>query len=164
MAAITFEYSSVELTKVEAVGHALLKPNEMHGRLRMCRFTFDTGSGAVSDGENIKLCVLPKGARVLEIFIAFEAMGGSAAVDIGLAGKDGNGFIDDTKGSTVDDDDDLFAAAISVVSAGEAIVADTIAQNYGYETLKEVYLVATAETDDWAANKDFIGHVVYVLD
>lgn len=161
--AILVELYSDELTQVRAEGHELLKPNEMHGRVRMCRFSYTTpATVGVVDGQNIAMCILPKGARILEVFAAFEAMGGSAALDIGLMAKDGSGYIDED--DSVADDDDLLGAAISVVSAGETIAADTIAQNYGYEIGKECYLVFTAETGNWAAEKDIVGHVLYVLD
>ena len=156
------DYDGVEIAQVRAVGHAPIKPNEMYGRMRSTRFTFNTGAG-VTDGEAIVAAILPKGARVLRIFTAFEDMGGSAAVDVGLFGNDGSGYIS-ADNSTTADDDDLFAAALDISSAGEATIADTIAQNYGYELEKECALVLTAESDDWAADKDIIGHVEYVVD
>jgi len=163
--AITIDQYSQELTTVRAEGNSKLAPNVDGGRMRIKHFNHNTNDDGVSgdaDGQNIALCKIPKGARVLEVFLAFEAMGGSSVLDLGLAGTDGSGFIDEA--DTVADDDDLFAAALSVVSAGEAVVADTIAQNYAYETDKEVYLVATVETDAWDADKDLTGHVVYVVD
>ena len=163
MAAIPADDYSNELDQVRAPGHEPLKPNEEHGRVRFGRFTFETPeTTGTTDGTNIFVYRLPKGARVLEIFMAWEAMGTTAACDVGLAGADGSGYID--ADDSVADDDDLFAAAIDVSSAGENICADTIAQNYGYELGKECYLVLTAETANWAAEKDMIGHVLFVVD
>ena len=161
MAKLSTNFQSSQLAQVDAVGHALLKPNEMHGRVRFCFFQFATGAG-VTDGQNIEMCVLPEGARVIEIFLTFGAMGGTAAVDIGIFGRDGTGFTD--KDLSVADDDDFFAAALVISSAGEAVVADTVAQNYAFETLKEVSLVFTAETDNWAGSQNISGHVLYIVD
>ena len=165
MAAITAEYYGAEQTQVRAEGHAPIKPNELHGRQRIARFTLNTnthGASGIADGSNVFVAKLPKGARILIGKLKFEAMGGTAALDVGLAAADGSGFID--AAGTVADDDDLFGAAIDVSGAGEAVFADTIAQNYGYELEKECYLVLTAETDNWADDKDLIGHIEYVVD
>lgn len=160
--AITADLYSIELTQVRAVGNAPIAPNEMHGRMRMARFTFNTVLG-VTDGNNIAACIIPKGARILRIFLAWEAMGGTADLDVGLMGNDGSGYIS-ADNSTTADDDDMFAAALDIDGAGEDTVAATIAENYGYETEKECLLVLTAEAGNWAADKDIIGHVEYVVD
>jgi len=161
--AITIDLKGIEYTLATAVGHTPIAPNQMGGRVRMAYFTYTTpATTGVTDGQNIGMCVIPKGARVLGGKIIGEAMAGSAAVDIGLAGNDGSGYID--AAGSVEDDDDLFLAAGDVSSAFALTFADTIARNYGYETEKEVILVATAETDDWAAEKDVYGHVEYVVD
>jgi len=165
MAAITATYYSVELALVRAAGNEKLKPNQLQGRIRIARFSYETvETDGLADGETVFACKLPKGARVMGGVIKGEAMGGTAAVDIGAAGADGSGLIDDTVGATVADDDDLFLAAGDVSSAFNLTFADTIARNYGYETLKEIYLVLTAETAAWAAEKDLVGHVEYVVD
>lgn len=161
--AITADLYSSELTQVRAPGNAPIAPNEMHGRMRIARFTYETPvTTGVVDGQNIAACILPKGARVLRIFLAWEDMGTGVAVDVGLMGNDGSGFID--AANSVADDDALFAAAVDLATAGETTVADTIAENYGYETEKECLLVLTAETGDWDAEQDIIGHVEYVVD
>lgn len=163
MAAITADYYSDELTSVRAEGNAKLKPNELQGRVRMARFSFTTDDTlGLVDGENVFACVLPKGARVLGGVIKGEAMGGTADIDIGLAGADGNGYIDDD--NSVADDDDLFLAGGDVDAAFNLTFADTIARNYGYELAKECYLVVTAETGNWTTDKDVVGHVEYVVD
>lgn len=159
--AIELEYNSIEQAQHLAVGHDPIKPNELHGRVRYGRFTFNTGLG-VTDGENIGLLVLPKGARIVGGRVMWEAMGTSGALDLGLMGNDGSGYIN-TAGDSADDDD-KFLVAENISSAGQADFANTIALGCGYELEKECLLVATAETANWAADKDLIGYVLYVVD
>lgn len=157
------DYNSVEIAQVEGVGHDPLKPHEQHGRMRIVRFSFTTDASlGLVDGEKITACILPSGARIMEIYMVHGAMGGSGRVDIGVEGKDGSGFID--AAGSVADDDDLFGINISLVSAGELSAANTVALEYGYVTEKALYLTLTAETGNWTTSIPLEGHVVYVLD
>ena len=158
---MTPDILSNELTAVAGdQGHIGLKPNELHGRVRMARFSLNTGAGATVD-DTVGLCRLPKNARIIEIFAAFEAMGTSATVDLGLAGNDGS----DEIAAGVDDDFDMLASVVSVAAAGSSYAfANTIALGYGYELQKECLLVATVKGANWAADKELAGHVLYVTD
>jgi len=160
---ISIDLKGVEYTLATAVGHTPVAPNQMGGRVRMAYFTYTTpATTGVTDGQNIGVAVIPKGARILGGKLECEAMGTTAAVDIGLKGNDNTGYID--ADDSVADDDDLFLAAGDISSAASLTFADTIARNYGYETEKEVVLVLTAETANWAAEKDLYGHIEYVVD
>lgn len=160
MAQITIESRSVELAQVEPPNYAPLKSNQLGGRVRASSFTVNTGAG-LTDGDNIALTKIPRGARILGGEIAFGAMGGSATADIGIAAVDGSGEIDLVATS---DTDDFFATALDVSGAGEDMFATTIAQNWLYETVKEVFLVLTIEGASWAASQTFVGIVEYMVD
>jgi len=162
--AISIESRSSELTGVAptAQGNAKLQPNEQGGRIRMARFSYTVPAGNEADGNNIALCIVPNGARVLRVFVTFGAMGAGAQLDLGIMGRDLNGFYD--AAGTLADDDDLFGAGQDVSAAGELTLADTIAQGYGTELDKDCFLVATVENAAWAAASALIGHVEYVVD
>jgi hypothetical protein len=160
MAAITIDLKSNEVTKQTGTDFQPLKPNELHGRVRMARFSFNTGAGS-TEGENIALVRLPKGARVLRAYLTFEAMGAGATLDVGLMAVDGTGEIDDDATS---DSETFFATDLDVSAAGALTDDEVLETNYGYELQKECYVVGTVDGANWAADKDLIGHVEYVVD
>jgi len=162
VAAITFEDYSDQMDTVLAEGGGKLKPDEQHGRVRMTRFTFTVPTGDTADGSNIAVAILPKGARILGGLIKGEALGNSSTVDIGLAGRDGNGYYDDPAVNA--DSDEFFLAAGATNGAFNLTFAATIALGYGYLLTKECYLVITTETGAWDAGQDIVGHVEYVVD
>lgn len=160
--AITIEDYSDQLDTIIPEGNSKLKPNERHGRVRIARFTFTVPAGDLADGSNVAACILPTGARILGGVIKGEALGNSSTVDIGLMGRDLNGYYD--AAGSLADDDDAFLAAGSTNAAFNLTFADTIARNYGLELDKECYLVLTVESGDWDAGQDIVGHVEYVVD
>lgn len=156
-------------------GHKLLKPNELHGRVRVQYFEFNTTDDivtALAEDDVIILGKLPKGARILRGFAAFEAMGTDMIAKIGLKAVDGSGYLSEDNTTQADDakffTDSQSDDGIPVAAAGTDTFADTLADHYGYELEKECYLIATlgdtGGTDPWAANKNFNGHIEYVVD
>ena len=162
MAAITFEDYSDQIDTVLAEGNSKLKPCDQGGRVRMVYFTHTVPVGDQADGNNLAVAILPAGARLLGGAIHGEALGNGSTVDIGLAGKDANGYYDLLK--TLADDDDILLAAGSTANAFDLTFADTIARGYGYLLTKECYLVLTVETGKWDAGQDIVGHLEYVVD
>jgi hypothetical protein len=77
-------------------------------------------------------------------------MAGSSTLDLGLRAQDGSGFLD--VAGTVADDDDFFASAISVASAGYQTFQSQL--GFYYKTEKPVYLTAKLSGDVWAAGED----------
>jgi len=160
--AITITYKSEQVTEQEAVAFTPSDTNELAGRERIAYGEYDTpASTGVVDGLSIAAARLPAGARVIGIDIFTEAMGTGAQVDMGIAGLDGSGFYD--KDDTLADDDDLFAAAVAVATAGRK---QGLAQLAGVQlvTDKEVYITATAENANWDAEKTIAFVVTYVVD
>ena len=155
---------STELTAIRAEGNGKLKPNEFQGRVRIARFSYIVPVGGEADDNHIALCRLPNGARIMGGVFKTSDMGASSeAVDIGLRGLDGSGYIS-ADDSTDADDDDKFLAAGAVDDISNLAFAHTVALGYGYELEKDCHLVATVETDAWAAAGTVVGHVEYVLD
>lgn len=152
--------------------HDPLKPNEMHGRKRICWFEFNTtddlnGTDALAEADVLILAKIPAGARILGGYCTFEAMGTDQQADLGLQAVDGTGYLD-VAGTVADDPDFFTTAPIAVAAAGESDFGVLQEDNFGYVTEKEVYLTATlidaTSSDPWAADKDFQGIVNYVVD
>jgi hypothetical protein len=153
--------------------YAPLKTNVQGGRVRMAFFKVTLASQAA--GEDIVVAIVPKGARILggEI-VANGALANSAQVSVGLMGKDGTGYVDDSTatdrisytsatvtGPLTDSVACLKAAA--VLSTTLVPFAITMALGYGYEAQKELYL--TISTSVGTVGTEIVyGVLYYVVD
>jgi hypothetical protein len=134
-----------------------VQPNELGGRLRVAHFAYKTpAAGAPAVGEIVQLTRLPKGARVLAIFVQNEALSsaaGTAGADVGDAG-----------------DADRFVAAYDMDAAHSVFLTlrtDTVTPpvlGYGYETTAELTLTMTVTGEAFAVSKYIRGHVEYCVD
>lgn len=159
MAATVIDDYGDELTQNRPPLYAPLKPNEQHGRIRSCFFTFT--SATEGSGTDVALAVIPKGARILQGTISVSATTGSATIALGLMGKDGSGYIDSA--NTVSDGTALLLAAAAITTTAKVAFAATQALYYGYEAQKELYLTMT--TGAAALSSQVIkGHIEYVCD
>jgi hypothetical protein len=169
--AITTEYSSEQIAKVDAQGRDQLNPNEQLGAQRMSWFSFnttdETTSGTLADGDNVKVALIPKGARILGGYAIWEAMGANMDADLGVMGADGSGFID-AAGTVADAVKHFTTLALDVALAGEQGFGILQEDNYGYVAEKDLYLVLTTVDGTgslaWDADKDFNGSITYVFD
>jgi len=96
MSATTINTYSVELNQGPPGSpstYAPLRPNQLGGRVRRMIFTYTAASDA--SGNTIALAKIPKGARIFAIQFAVGTSLGSATLAFGLAGANGNGYIDD---------------------------------------------------------------------
>lgn len=96
MSATAIDNYSVELNQGppgNSQTYAPVRTNQKDGRVRFQMFTYTAASDA--SGKTVALLKLPKGARLLSIQLAVSATLGSATLAFGLAGANGNGFIDD---------------------------------------------------------------------
>lgn len=110
---------------------------------------------AEASGSDIALCIIPRGARIISGSIAASAtLANSAQISIGLAARDGLGYIDDvasgsgtsTAGAavtTAQSDSVTCLKAAAVQGATQVGFALTPALGFLYETQKELYLTAT---------------------
>jgi hypothetical protein len=139
--------------------YAPLKPNQYEGRQRIAFFTVTLASQAA--GEDIAVCILPKGARIIGgLIVASATLANSAQVSVGLMAKDASGYIDEDL-SVADSVTALKAAA--VLSTTQVPFAITQALKYGYETEKELYVTLTTSVGT-VATEVITGHVTYVVD
>ena len=164
MALTARDYYSVEVAQSEnGASVAPLAPNQLHGRVRMARFSFVSPVGDTAVGKNVILCRLPKGARILSGKIVSDTSGGK--VSVGLSGANGNALIDDTAGATVADAPAFLAAAATDIS-GTVMQSFgiTVALGYGYVLKKDCFLTMTVDTAALTAAKTVQGHVEYVID
>lgn len=177
-------FKSEQVTQITAGAHAPLMPNELHGRVRVAYFEWNSTTHAtgasVAANDVINLAIIPSGARILRISGSNEDLGsGAVTVDFGLAGADGKGYIDTAE--AVADDPDLFTAsplAMGTGTAGEFTAANTLTSGMGYPrnipaptppaqvpVLKECYLTATIVAEvGFLADVDLCGYVLYVVD
>lgn len=149
-----FDGYTAALTGLNDPERSLLPPVDSGGRVRVAAFSYES-TAATTDGANIAAAIIPKGAVILQIHIAYEAFGTTAALDLGLFTLDGTAI-----------DDDVFAAAKSIATAGTADyypVDDTDSTSTFYRTSQDSVLTLTAETANWAADKYLKGFVLYAV-
>lgn len=153
-----------------------VQANRHYGRVRCSSFKLTLASQA--SGTSFAVVIIPKGARIISgSIIASATLANSATLAVGLAGKDGTGYIDDavvggpgikpdgtavTVGTAVSDATACLkaAAAQGATAVGFAL---TQALGYLYETAKEVYLTLTTGTGT-VSTEVVTGHVLYVVD
>jgi len=166
------DYKSQQQLQVAPPNYSPLKPNELGGRLRVAWWEFNTTDDPTStmvEDDEVILAVIPKGARILGIEWACEAGGANQVVDVGIRGNDGTGYYDEA--GTLADDDNFFTidGAVDIHAAGDpGLAANTLTNNYGYVTDKEVQITMKFFDDTGstavAADKDVNGHITYVVD
>jgi hypothetical protein len=150
-----FTKLSTALTNVDAVERTFLKPTSAGGRVRAAVFDFES-TAATTVGSTIGLVRLPKGAKILNIFMGWEAMssgGGTADVDVGLYTLDGTAI-----------NATLFATNENVDSAGTKLyygVDATVGSDF-YVTQVECILTLVVGGESLAADKYMKGYVLYV--
>jgi len=144
-----------------ASAYAPLKPNQAGGRMRFAMFTRVYASEAA--GDDTALCVLPKGARIISGEAHMSASGGSTTFAFGLMGKDGTGFIDDTVGATVSDNNAILLAAQTITTTAIVRLAATYALSCMYETTKELWVTVTTATAT-IGTQTLRGWIAYTVD
>jgi hypothetical protein len=158
---------SSELNRIppQSVTYNPLKPSEQHGRVRIAYFTL----AVLAQAQNavIGLCNIPKNARVLYGVLAKSATAGATVNwDLGLVGKDNNGYIDDTSGATVADSAATawFGNVANTTAASKGEFAILPAANMGYILKKDCMLVLTVKGAAVTAAATLTGWVEYVVD
>jgi len=160
MAATAINSRSNELAQILAPLYGPLKPNQQHGRVRLAVFTKTFAAEAA--GEDVALCVLPKGARILGGEFIFSAtLGGTATISFGLMDKAGSGFIDTLL--SVSDNVALLFAATALTATAKQVLAATVALSYQYETEKELYVTCTTAAAAMGTQV-LTGHILYAVD
>lgn len=137
---------------------------DLGGRLRVIKFDYTPATDILAIGDIIKLCKLPKGAKVLDANFSGPSWGTVGIFDWGYAASAEL----DSAGSAVEAaDDDAFSTAAAIDLGGQAAVYRMVGGDAAY--LKEfaaevdVQLVMT-EASDSASGDAIKGHIVYVID
>lgn len=158
---------SAELNRIppQSVTYSPLKPSEQHGRVRIAYFT----RAVAAEAQNlvIGLCNIPKNARVINgVLLKSATAGATVNWDIGLAGNDNNGFIDDTSGATVTDAAAAawFGNLANTTAESNQSFAQLPSTKRGYTLTKDCLLVLTVKGAAVSAAATLSGYVEYVLD
>lgn len=158
-------HDSKQIKQWEAQGHAPLKTNELHGRVRMAYFQFQADRDAtalvVAQNDDVRLCQIPAGARLLGGEFKHGAFGASVTLDIGLRALDNSGYLNNAL--TVADDPDALATELDVAAAGFKNVFELTPYLF-YETEKELEVYALFEGANPADGVELSGYVMYVVD
>jgi len=148
-------FYSDQITKLDQTfPKVLVQANEFGGRKRVAHFTYKAPAASPPGvADVVQLARLPKGARVLAIFIQVEAMGGTCTIDIGDAVSTAR-----------------YVAAHSLVAASSGFVTLKTdltvppAGGYGYENTIEATVQALINGSAFAVSKLLRGHIDYVSD
>ena len=146
---------SDQITNLNAVERSLLDGRESGGRVRIARFSFNTGSTALDSTPTAKvigLIDIHGGHEIIMVHAAYEAMGTGATCKLGFCELDGTVI-----------DDDAIAGSFAVAAVGTKTYYPIVvtAGRSGYFLTERSVLCAEAAGADWAANKDFKGFVLY---
>jgi hypothetical protein len=120
---------------------------DVYGKSRKLGFTLNTADTAVPASSTIKLATPPKGAKLVGGRVLFGAMGGTASVQIGIAGTVGK-----------------FLGGTACASAGASDFANTLALGYGTVFDGATTIIATTNDVAFANDKDFVGHIEVVVE
>ena len=157
---------SKQIKQWEAVGHAPLKPNELHGRVRIAFGQFqadrDATGAVIAQNDTVRFVTIPKGARLVGGFLKHGAFGASVTLDIGLKAADGSGYLD-AAGTVADDPDALATNVLLGAAPGtKSVFAET--PYLFYETEKELEVTLLFEGANPADNVEISGYLEYVVD
>ena len=115
----------VNFTNITADPIVNADSGEWSGKLRVQYDTFEASS--LASGSDISVARLPKGAKVYDIVVHFDALGSSSTVKVGDSG-----------------DDDRYIAATSTASAGQMSMSQEGAiDGVGYEQTAETDILLT---------------------
>ena len=98
---------------------AFIKPNEQAGRVRIAYATYEASS--LASGDVIEMFNLPDGARIINGWLAHDALGSSTTLSVGHAAYN------NADGTVVALDVDEFKAAAASTSAQIVDIAATLA-------------------------------------
>ena len=139
---------STQYANSTAVPISLAKPNELGGRVRIAYFSYTTPSAGLTNGDVIRATTLPKGARIIEGRLAWEALGASTTLSVGYTGSATR-----------------YLGATSSATAGGTHIANTVALNYGEELSSSTVINITLGGANTSASALTIrGDIKYAID
>jgi hypothetical protein len=135
------KYGSAYTDKFQTVPSVAIAGNKYGGRVRACYDSY-TLTADLSAADKIYMGKLPKGARVLDVIVAFadlDASGGT--IDVGYE-------YNATGESSLTDDPDAFLADVDVTSAGTVgMIEQANMVGFGYEIEGDADIIVTIDGD-----------------
>jgi len=119
-------YSTQKTKWSQNVPSEKIDTNELSGKVRVAYADYEASS--LSSGDVIEMFNLPNGARVIDGYLAYDALGASTTLSVGYAAHT------DADGATVSAAAAAYLAATSTASAGRTDVCATIALGSGSVT------------------------------
>ncbi len=115
----------VNFTNITATPVVKADSSEWHGNIRVQYDSYEASS--LASGSDISVARLPKGAKVYDIIVHFDALGGSSTISVGDA-----------------DSAARYIAATSTASAGQMSMSQEGAiDGVGYEQTAETDIILT---------------------
>ena len=112
-------------TNITATPIVKIDSSEWHGNMRVQFDSYEASS--LASGSDISVARLPKGAKVYDIIVHFDALGGSSTISVGDA-----------------DSAARYIAATSTASAGQMSMSQEGAiAGFGYENTAETDVILT---------------------
>jgi hypothetical protein len=156
------DYKVDEVANMDAIPVVRNTPGRQNAEVIAHLFYYKPTS-SVAATKIIALAKLPVGFTILGGVLLSNAWVATSTAHVGLAGADGNGYYD--KAGTLADDNDLFASALGVATAGAYDFANTTALGYGTKLDKECYLCMTLNTAGMDGSADIAqGYVFGTID
>lgn len=119
-------YSTQKTKWSQNVPSEKIDTNELSGKVRVAYADYEASS--LASGDVIEMFNLPNGARVIDGYLAYDALGASTTLSVGYAAHT------DASGATVSAAAAAYLAATSTASAGRTDVCATIALGSGSVT------------------------------
>jgi hypothetical protein len=116
---------SAQRTNTRANPTVKNKANELAGRVRIAHGTYEASS--LASGDVIEMFVLPDHARIIQGFLANDALGSSTTLSVGY------GAYNNSAGTVVAASAAAYLAATSTASAARTAIAATLALGSGTE-------------------------------
>jgi hypothetical protein len=158
MASQTTTLYNNQVSDLVSSSQSFNRPTDESGKVRCIVDTYTTTS-AVTTAQNITLCRLPKGAKVISAELIVPASVGTSDSKLGIGIIDSAGAVSMTATGA---DDDRFGTGIDLSSAGrkQFVIA---AADADYVTTQEVAVVLTPVTTSFADAKTFAFVIQYVI-
>jgi hypothetical protein len=154
-------FQSTQAARINNAEAGTYRPNPANqndGPLR-CAFFSYTVAGTEAANDIIELCNVPAGARILNVFIASDDLGGEFTVKIGDA-DDADRFVDalalgDSVGQFID---------IPELRVDTDNTKDDPAYGFGYKYDDQTMIIATiSDIGSPSANKQLRGYIAYTV-
>lgn len=150
------KYGLAYTDKFQTVPSVAIAANKYGGRVHVCYDSYAL-SADLAASDKIYMGKLPKGARVIDVILAFadlDASGGT--LDVGYE-------YNDVGDSALVDDPDAFLAVVDVTSAGTVgMIEQANMVGFGYETLGNADIVVSTNGDTDATTGTIKLAVYYV--